>query len=79
MAWTTTPWTLPSNTALAVNKSVVYVAVETFNPIYQQKIVVVLAKKLLKKVFSAPYVEVSDLSDNKKQVKYKVVQEFKGF
>ena len=78
LAWTTTPWTLPSNTALAVNKSVVYVAVETFNLYTNEMIVVVVAKELLSSVFSAPYVEVSDLSDDKKQVPYKVVQEFKG-
>ncbi len=79
LAWTTTPWTLPSNTALAVNKSVVYVAVETFNLYTNEKVVVVVAKELLSSVFSGPYVEVSDLSDDKKQVAYKVVQEFKGF
>ena len=78
LAWTTTPWTLPSNTALAVNKSVVYVAVETFNLYTNEIVVVVVAKELLSSVFSAPYVDVSDLSDDKKQVPYKVVQEFKG-
>ena len=78
LAWTTTPWTLPSNTALAVNKSVVYVAVETFNLYTNEMVVVVVAKELLSSVFSAPYVDVSDLSDDKKQVPYKVVQEFKG-
>ena len=78
LAWTTTPWTLPSNTALAVNKSVVYVAVETFNLYTKEKVIVVVAKELLSSVFSAPYVDVSDLSDDKKQVPYKVVQEFKG-
>ena len=78
LAWTTTPWTLPSNTALAVNKSVVYVAVETFNLYTNEMVVVVVAKELLSSVFSAPYVDVSDLSDDKKQVPYKVVQELKG-
>ena len=78
LAWTTTPWTLPSNTALAVNKSVVYVAVETFNLYTNEMVVVVVAKELLSSVFAAPYVDVSDLSDDKKQVPYKVVQEFKG-
>ena len=78
LAWTTTPWTLPSNTALAVNKSVIYVAVETFNLYTNEMVVVVVAKELLSSVFSAPYVDVSDLSDDKKQVSYKVVQEFKG-
>ena len=78
LAWTTTPWTLPSNTALAVNKSVIYVAVETFNLYTNEMVVVVVAKELLSSVLSAPYVDISDLSDDKKQVPYKVVQEFKG-
>jgi len=78
LAWTTTPWTLPSNTALAVNKSVVYVAVETFNLYTNEKVIVVVAKELLSSVFSGPYVDVSDLSDDKKQIPYSVVQEFKG-
>ena len=51
LAWTTTPWTLPSNTALAVNKSVVYVAVETFNLYTNEKVVVVVAKELLSSIF----------------------------
>ncbi len=78
LAWTTTPWTLPSNTALAVNKRVVYVAVETSNLYTNEKVVVVVAKELLSSVFSSPYVELSDLSDDKKQIPYSVVQEFKG-
>ena len=60
------------------NKSVVYVAVETFNLYTNEKVVVVVAKELLSSVFCGPYVEESDLSDDKKQVPYKVVREFKG-
>ena len=78
LAWTTTPWTLPSNTALAVNKNVVYIAVDTFNLYTKKKVVVVLAKELLKKVFSSPYIELSGLVDDKKQVTYKVIKEFLG-
>ena len=78
LAWTTTPWTLPSNTALAVNKNVTYISVETLNLYTNKKIVVVLAKELLEKVFSDPYVEESRLNNDKKQVRYKVTQEFKG-
>jgi isoleucyl-tRNA synthetase len=51
LAWTTTPWTLPSNTALTVGKSIVYVLVETFNPYTHQPQKVILAKNLLGKYF----------------------------
>lgn len=51
LAWTTTPWTLPANTALAVGKDIVYADVETFNPYSFEKIRVVLAEDLLGKYF----------------------------
>ncbi len=52
LAWTTTPWTLPSNTALAVGKSIVYVKIATFNQYTGQPIKVILAKDLLSKYFT---------------------------
>jgi len=52
IAWTTTPWTLPSNTALAVGKKIDYVRVKTFNQYTKLPITVILAKDLLKKWFS---------------------------
>jgi isoleucyl-tRNA synthetase len=52
LAWTTTPWTLPSNTALSVNNSIEYVLVETFNPYYFHKIYIIIARKLINKVLS---------------------------
>ena len=52
LAWTTTPWTLPSNTALAVGKDIDYVFVESFNPFTGAPQVVVLAKDLVNKYFS---------------------------
>ena len=53
LAWTTTPWTLPSNTALAVNKNIQYVLVETINQYTKTPVAVVVAEKLSQK-FSAP-------------------------
>ncbi len=53
LAWTTTPWTLPSNTALAVGGNVTYVKVKTFNPYTYQPVSVVLAKELFGKYFKA--------------------------
>ncbi|HAB35515.1 MAG TPA: isoleucine--tRNA ligase, partial [Cryomorphaceae bacterium] len=51
MAWTTTPWTLPSNTALTVGPKVVYALVDTFNPYTKEKQRVILAEALISKYF----------------------------
>lgn len=51
LAWTTTPWTLPSNTALAVGKNITYVAVKTFNPYTHELTTVIMAKELMGKYF----------------------------
>ena len=51
MAWTTTPWTLPSNTALCVGPKFEYVAVRTYNPYTADKITVVMARELVKAYF----------------------------
>jgi len=52
LAWTTTPWTLPSNTALTVGKDIVYVAVKTLNPYTKTLVTVILAEELLGKYFT---------------------------
>ena len=54
LAWTTTPWTLPANTGLAVGKNIPYVLVRAFNPYTLQPIAVVLAKALVNKYFEGP-------------------------
>lgn len=84
LAWTTTPWTLPSNTALTVGPKIDYVLVESFNQYTFEPIKVILAKNLVSKQFSGKYQETEssdDLksfsSDNKK-IPFKVVKEFKG-
>ena len=59
MAWTTTPWTLPSNTALAVGKKIKYVKIKTFNAYTFQPISVILAKDLVGKYFSEKSKEIS--------------------
>src|SRR5210317_384003 len=59
LAWTTTPWTLPSNTALTVGPKIDYVLVETFNQYTHEPIQVVLAEALISKQFSGKY-EASD-------------------
>ena len=55
VAWTTTPWTLPSNTALAVNKKVDYVVVQSFNQYTGSPMAVVMAKDLVGYQFSGKY------------------------
>lgn len=52
LAWTTTPWTLPSNTALSVGYSIEYILVETFNTYIFNKLYIIVAKKLINKVLS---------------------------
>ena len=61
LAWTTTPWTLPSNTALAVGKKIDYVLVETYNQYTFSKIFIVLAKDLVGKQLSGKYKQAESL------------------
>jgi isoleucyl-tRNA synthetase len=80
MAWTTTPWTLPSNLGLTVGPGIDYVLVQTFNPYTYLPVNVVLAKNLVSKYFKAD-VENGDFGaykDGDKLIPWKIVQEFKG-
>lgn len=80
MAWTTTPWTLPSNLGLTVGPNIEYVAVHTFNPYTGIPVVLVLAKNLIGKYFKAE-AENADFSAYKegdKVIPWKIVAEFKG-
>ncbi len=65
LAWTTTPWTLPSNTALTVGNKIEYVLIKTFNQYTFEPINVVLAKALVSKQFSGKYKLVNDVSELK--------------
>ena len=80
LAWTTTPWTLPSNLGLTVGPSIDYALVKTFNPYTHLPVNVVLAKALLPKYFK-PEGENGDLKGYSPEVKllpWKVLQEFPG-
>ena len=80
LAWTTTPWTLPSNTALCVGPNITYVAVQTYNPYTGMPMTAVLAKDLLHAYFNPKAAELS-LSDYKpgdKLIPFRVVGEWKG-
>ncbi|MFB9055414.1 isoleucine--tRNA ligase [Mariniflexile ostreae] len=63
LAWTTTPWTLPSNTALTVGPKIEYVLVETYNQYTFEPIKVLLAKKLMNSQFAGKFKEVADKSE----------------
>ncbi len=80
LAWTTTPWTLPSNTALAVGKKINYLLVETLNQYTGKVISVVVAKDLAIKYFSAENAELKfeDYEIGKKNLPFKIITEFKG-
>ncbi|MEP3837215.1 MAG: isoleucine--tRNA ligase [Algibacter sp.] len=84
IAWTTTPWTLPSNTALTVGPKIDYVLVETYNQYTFKPMNVILAKALVNKQFDGKFKKVDDKSalleykDGDKKIPYVVVKEFKG-
>src|SRR5688572_14028944 len=80
LAWTTTPWTLPSNTALAIGEKITYVQVNTFNPYTFKPISVVLAKQLFAKYFSEKNkdLKLQDYKPGDKSIPFEIVQEFTG-
>ena len=63
LAWTTTPWTLPSNTALTVGSKIEYCFVETFNQYTKKKTTVLLAKALIEKVFIKNFFKIDNEND----------------
>ncbi len=80
IAWTTTPWTLPANCALAVGKDITYVKVKTFNQYTFQPVSVILAKDLVSKYFkkeaeNAPF---QDYNEGDKLIPWNLAAEFKG-
>lgn len=80
LAWTTTPWTLPSNTALAVGKDIEYVFVESFNPFDGKLQIVVLAKDLVNKYFSEKHTDLKfeDYKVGDKNIPFKIIGHCKG-
>lgn len=80
MAWTTTPWTLPSNTALAVGEKISYVKVRSFNPYTGDPITVIMAKDLVNAMFPAANAElkIEDYKAEDKKIPYKVLSGYKG-
>jgi len=80
LAWTTTPWTLPSNAALAVGANIDYVLVDTFNPYTHQPVKVILAKDRVTAYFNekAKDLKLSDYKEGDKLIPFEVVKEIKG-
>ena len=80
LAWTTTPWTLPSNTALCVGPNITYVAVQTYNPYTGMPMTAVVGKDRLDAYFNPKAAELAleDYKAGDKLVPFKVVAEWKG-
>ncbi len=80
IAWTTTPWTLPSNTALAVGKKIDYVRVKTYNPYTKIPVNIILAKALLGKWFKPEQADLDFEAYNPedKLIPYAITGEWKG-
>ena len=80
LAWTTTPWTLPSNTGLAMGKDITYVVVRTFNPYTYTEQTVVLAKELFHQYFPEKnaQLELDSYHEGDKHIPFQVVAEFQG-
>ncbi|MEM0543061.1 isoleucine--tRNA ligase [Flavobacterium sp. j3] len=84
LAWTTTPWTLPSNTALTVGPKIDYVLVETFNQYTYRPVKVILAKNLVGKQFGKGFFASNEPSDfenfkeGDKNIPYQILAECKG-
>ncbi|MDD2304064.1 MAG: isoleucine--tRNA ligase [Prolixibacteraceae bacterium] len=80
LAWTTTPWTLPSNTALCVGPKISYLKVRTFNPYTGEPVTLILAKNLLAAHFDPKNAELAleDYSAGDKKIPYQVLGEYTG-
>ncbi len=80
VAWTTTPWTLPSNTALAVGDRIKYVQINTFNPYTFKAVSLVLAKDLVSKYFSEKNkdIKIEEYKPGDKSIPFEIIQELTG-
>lgn len=84
LAWTTTPWTLPSNTALTVGPNIEYVLVKTFNQYTFEPINVILAKNLISSLFAKNFIEVTEnttfetFTAGDKTIPYQILTQCKG-
>ena len=79
-AWTTTPWTLPSNTALAVGPNITYLEVKTYNPYTFRPVTIIMAKDRFSAYFNkkAEGLALEDYKEGDKLIPYQIVAEYKG-
>jgi isoleucyl-tRNA synthetase len=80
LAWTTTPWTLPSNSALAIGENLDYVKVKTFNPYTHEPMHAILAKARMNAYFNpkAKEIGIEDYNAGDKLIPFQIIDEFKG-
>lgn len=84
LAWTTTPWTLPSNTALTVGRNIEYVRVKTYNQYTFEPVQVILAKNTIKEQFAGKFTpvagesELAEFTPESKKIPYLIQDHFKG-
>lgn len=80
LAWTTTPWTLPSNTALAVGADIDYVKIDTINPYTHQRVKVILAKDTIFNFFKpeADSFSFEDYKNDGKNLPFRILEHYKG-
>lgn len=80
LAWTTTPWTLPSNTALCVGPAITYVKVKTFNPYSGTPVTLILAKDLVNSFFdpSGSEMPIDSYTAGSKKIPYRILGEYSG-
>lgn len=80
LAWTTTPWTLPSNTALAVGEDIEYVKIRTFNPYSHEPVIVILAKNLIPQYFieKNKEIDIESYQPGDRQIPFKILETYKG-
>ena len=78
MAWTTTPWTLPSNLGLTVGLNIEYVLIATYNPYTAMPVNVVLAKALVSKYFKEEGLSLTSFAEGDKIIPWKELATFKG-
>lgn len=78
LAWTTTPWTLPANSALAVGSKIRYVLVQTFNQYTHKPVQLVLAKDLVSQYFKASESTIENYQPGEKHIPFTILKEFSG-
>ena len=78
LAWTTTPWTLPSNTALAVGENIDYCLVKTFNPYTHLPVRVIVAEALIPNFFKKNERKIEEYKAGDKEIPFEIIGKFKG-